>query len=277
MWGRRCVLLAGLAPRAGFAEGLSAIERRVGGRLGVMARRGGQTLSHRGAERFPMASTFKALLSAAVLARPGVDMGQRLPIPREGLVPWSPVTETRAGGAMSLGELCAAIMTISDNTAANLLLGVVGGPAGLTAWLRGIGDGETRLDRTEPTLNEARPGDPRDTTTPAAMAETLGRIAQGSVLGEVLPAESRARWLGWLEANTTGGARLRAGVPAGWRVGDRTGGAANGTSNVVGLLWPPGGAAPWIVAAFLTECAAPPAARDAALADVARLVTALEA
>lgn len=271
MWGRRAVLLAGLAPRLAFAEGLSAIERRVGGRLGVMARRGAQSLAYRSDERFPMASTFKALLSAAVLARPGVDMGQRLPIPREGLIPWSPVTETRAGGAMSLDELCAAIMTISDNTAANLLLGVVGGPAGLTAWLRGIGDGQTRLDRTEPTLNETRPGDPRDTTTPAAMAETLARIALGDVLG----ADSRARWLGWLEANTTGGARLRAGVPAGWRVGDRTGGAANGTSNVVGLLWPPGGAAPWVVAAFLTECAAPPAARDAALADVARLVTAV--
>jgi beta-lactamase class A len=271
MWPRRAVLLAGLAPRLAFAEGLSAIERRVGGRLGVVARRAGQGLSHRGAERFPMASTFKALLAAAVLARPGLDLDQRLPIPREGLIPWSPVTETRAGGSMTLDELCAAIMTISDNTAANLLLGVVGGPAGLTAWLRGMGDGETRLDRTEPMLNEARPGDPRDTTTPTAMADTLGRIA----LGDVLPAASRARWLAWLEANTTGAARLRAGVPAGWRVGDRTGGAANGTSNVVGLLWPPGGAAPWVVAAFLTECAAPPAARDAALADVARLVVAL--
>lgn len=269
MWGRRAVLLAGLAPRPSFAEGLSAIERRVGGRLGVMARRGGQTLSHRSDERFPMASTFKALLAAAVLAKGGMD--QRLPIPREGLIPWSPVTEIRAGGMMSLDELSAAIMTTSDNTAANLLLGVVGGPAGLTAWLRGMGDGETRLDRVEPALNEARLGDPRDTTTPTAMAESLARIA----MGDVLPAESRARWLGWLEANTTGAARLRAGVPAGWRVGDRTGGATNGTSNVVGLLWPPEGAAPWVVAAFLTECAAPPAARDAALADVARLVAAL--
>jgi beta-lactamase class A len=197
-------------------------------------------------------------------------MDQRLPIPREGLIPWSPVTETRAGGSMSLDELCAAIMTTSDNTAANLLLGVVGGPAGLTAWLRGIGDSETRLDRIEPALNEARPGDPRDTTTPDAMAATLGRIA----LGDVLAPEGRARWLGWLEGNTTGAARLRAGVPAGWRVGDRTGGAAHGTSNVVGLLWPPGGAAPWVVAAFITECAAPAAARDAALADVARLLEA---
>jgi beta-lactamase class A len=269
MWDRRAVLLAGLAPRPAFAEGLSAIEARIGGRLGVMARRGAQSLSHRADESFPMASTFKALLSAAVLAQGDMDL--RLPIPREGLIAWSPVTETRAGGTMSLGELCAAIMTTSDNTAANLLLGVVGGPSGLTAWLRGIGDGETRLDRIEPALNEARPGDPRDTTTPAAMAATLGRIALGDVLG----AESRARWLGWLEANRTGAARLRAGVPAGWRVGDRTGGAAHGTSNVVGLLWPPGRAAPWIVAAFLTECAAPVATRDAALADVARLVVAL--
>ncbi|WPB86879.1 class A beta-lactamase [Sediminicoccus rosea] len=276
MWGRRALLLAGLAPRPALAEGLSAIEARVGGRLGVMARQGGRLIAHRGRERFPMASTFKALLAAAVLARAeagALSLDQRLPIPREGLVAWSPVTETRRGEAMRLDELCAAIMTISDNTATNLLLGVLGGPEGLTAWLRSIGDDATRLDRMEPALNEARPGDPRDTSTPAAMAATLSRLA----LGDVLRAEGRARWLGWLEANTTGGARLRAGVPAGWRVGDRTGGAAHGTSNVVGLLWPPGGAAPWVVAAFLTESQAPPAARDAALADVARLVTALEA
>lgn len=268
---RRALPLLALAPRPAFAAGLSAIEARVGGRLGVMARQGTRVLAHRGSERFPMASIFKALLSAAVLAG-GHDLSRRLTVPRD-LVPWSPVTERRVGEAMSLDELCAAIMTISDNTATNLLLEVVGGPAGLTAWLRSIGDDTTRLDRTEPTLNEARPGDPRDTTTPDAMAATLARLA----LGDVLRPEHRARWLGWLAANTTGGARLRAGVPAGWRVGDRTGGAANGTSNVVGLLWPPGDRAPWVVAAFLTECAAPPAARDAALADVARLVVALEA
>ncbi|WP_431302668.1 class A beta-lactamase [Sediminicoccus sp. BL-A-41-H5] len=271
MWPRRALpLLAALAPRAALAEGLSAIEARVGGRLGVMARQGGRVQAHRAAERFPMASTFKALLSAAVLAR-APDMSRRLEIPRE-LVPWSPVTERHAGGSLSLDELCAAIMTISDNTAANLLLEVVGGPAGLTSWLRGIGDATTRLDRTEPMLNEARPGDPRDTTTPGAVVETLARLA----LGDVLASPARARWLGWLEANTTGGARLRAGVPASWRVGDRTGGAAHGTSNVVGLLWPPEGA-PWIVACFLTESTASPAARDAALADVARLLVALEA
>ncbi|MBS7790919.1 class A beta-lactamase [Roseococcus sp. SDR] len=270
MLARRALpLLAALAPRPAFAEGIAAIEARVGGRLGVMARQGGRVLAHRAGERFPMASTFKALLSAAVLAE-APDMARRLSIPRE-LVPWSPVTERHAGGSLSLDELCAAIMTISDNTAANLLLGVVGGPAGLTSWLRGIGDGVTRLDRTEPALNEARPGDPRDTTTPEAMVATLTRLA----LGDVLAPPARARWLGWLEGNTTGGARLRAGVPAGWRVGDRTGGAAHGTSNVVGLLWPPG-AAPWVVAAFLTESAAPPAARDAALADVARLLAGIE-
>lgn len=271
MWTRRALpLLAALAPRAALAEGLAAIETRVGGRLGVMARQGGRVLAHRPGERFPMASTFKALLSAAVLAR-APDLSRRLEIPRA-LVPWSPVTERHAGGSLSLDELCAAIMTISDNTAANLLLEVVGGPAGLTSWLRGIGDATTRLDRTEPMLNEARPGDPRDTTTPGAMVETLARLA----LGDVLAPPARARWLGWLAANTTGGARLRAGLPGGWRVGDRTGGAAHGTSNVVGLLWPPAGA-PWVVACFLTESAAPPAARDAALADVAMLLVALEA
>ncbi|UPY35780.1 class A beta-lactamase [Sediminicoccus sp. KRV36] len=260
-------------PRPALAASLAQIEARVGGRLGVVAQDGATRFAHRAAERFPMASTFKALLAAAILAR--VDAGEdrldrRLPVPREGLIPWSPVTQPRAGGEMSLGELCAAIMTISDNTAANLLLGVVGGPAGLTAWLRRAGDATTRLDRTEPTLNEATPGDPRDTSTPEAFGATLGRIA----LGDVLSQPSRAQFQAWMIGNGTGGARLRAGLPPGWRVGDRTGGAAHGTSNVVGVLWPPGDARPWVVAAFLTECAAEPAARDAALADVARLLVA---
>ena len=152
---------------------------------------------------------------------------------------------------------------------ANLMLASMDGPAGLTRYIRTLGDELTRLDRNEPTLNEATPGDPRDTTTPAAMLATMQRLT----LGDVLSPGGRAQLLAWLRANRTGDARLRAGLPPGWQAGDRTGTGPNGTSNDVGLLWPPGGS-PLLVAAYLTEGAADMATRDAALADVGAAVAA---
>ncbi len=146
----------------------------------------------------------------------------------------------------------------------------LGGPAGVTAFLRETGDQVTRLDRTEPTLNEGRPGDPRDTTTPFAMAATLQRLVLGNVL---LPA-SRSQLADWLVAGRTGATRLRAGVPADWRVGEKTGTNNIGTANDVGVLWPPR-RAPLVVTAFVTESTAPPDAQDAAIAAVARLVAGL--
>jgi beta-lactamase class A len=246
------------------------IEERVGGRLGVavLDTGSGRVVGHRVEERFPMASTFKAPLAGAVLAR--ADAGQerldrRIRVTREDLVTHSPVTEKAVGGeGMTLEALCEATMTISDNAAANLLLGAIGGPAALTAFFRGIGDPVSRLDRYELALNEARPGDPRDTTSPAAMAGTLHALA----LGNALSPASRERMQRWLRGNMTGGARLRAGLPPGWEIGDRTGTGANGTSNVIGVLWPPRGAAPLVVTAYLTASPAAPAARDAALAEV---------
>ncbi|MEO3472212.1 class A beta-lactamase [Roseomonas sp. CAU 1739] len=282
MIGAAAGLLAGLARGAAAEGGLDAlpprfarIEAEHGGRLGVsvLDTGTGRQAGHRPTERFPMCSTFKALLSAAVLARVdggGERLDRRIRIARSDIIAWSPITETRLGGeGMTVAELCAATMTLSDNAAANLLLAAVGGPAGLTAWLRGTGDQVTRLDRTEPTLNEALPGDPRDTTTPAAMAATLGRLA----LGDVLSAASRAQFVTWLRGNRTGDARLRAGLPAGWQVGDRTGTGARGTSNVIGVMWPPGGRAPLVVTAFLTEGAPVAAQRDAALAAVGAAIT----
>lgn len=257
-----------------LAAAFQRIEASIGGRLGVAVRDpgGGLTAAHRAGERFPMASTFKALLVGATLAR--VDAGterldRRVRIPATTLA-WSPVTAPRAGQEITVGELAGAVTAISDNTAANLLLDALGGPPALTAWLRSIGDGVTRLDRTEPALNEALPGDPRDTTTPAAMLASL----EAMTLGPALSAPSRARLRDWLRGNTTGGTRLRAGVPPGWEVADRTGTAAHGTSNVVGLLWPPGASAPLVVAAFITECPADGARRDAALAAVATAIAA---
>ncbi|WP_431283029.1 class A beta-lactamase [Humitalea sp. 24SJ18S-53] len=270
------------AGRARAAEGLDGIPARIarieaefGGRLGVavLDTATGRVAGHRLGEGFPMCSTFKAPLTAAVLAR--VDAGderldRRIPIAQADIITWSPVTETRIGAAgMTIAELCDATMTQSDNAAANLLLATVGGPAGYTAWLRRTGDDVTRLDRTEPTLNQALPGDPRDTTTPAAMAATLRRLA----LGDILSASSRARFVAWLRGNRTGDARLRAGLPTGWQVGDRTGTGARNTSNVIGVMWPPNDRPPLVVAAFLTEGAREGARRDAALAAVGAAVT----
>ncbi len=257
----------------------AAIEGRCGGRLGVgvLDTGTGRTAGHRGHERFPMCSTHKALSAAAVLARVdrGVDrLDRRVRFGAEEVLPYSPGTKAQAGGdGMTLAAVCEAAVVLSDNTAANLMLGAIGGPAGLTAFLRGLGDGDTRLDRTEPALNEALPGDPRDTTSPLAMAADLDRL----VLGQALSPASRGQLAAWLVACRTGDARLRAGVPPGWRVGDKTGTGERGTANDVGVLWPPG-RGPVVVAAFITGSDAPPDAQSAAIADVARaVVRALEA
>jgi beta-lactamase class A len=259
--------------RSAAARRWAEIEASVGGRLGVavLDTGSGELLGQRLDERFPMCSTFKFLAAALVLAR--VDAGQerldrRIVVTRAALLKWAPVTRQHVGGAgMTVAELCEAAITVSDNTAANLLLASVGGPAGVTAFARRIGDGVTRLDRTEPTLNEAIPGDPRDSSTPRAMAQTLRSV----MLGDVLSDAGRAQIVRWMAANATGAQRLRAGVPSGWRVADKTGTGDRGSTNDIGVLWPPG-RAPLVVVAYLTECKAPAAAREAALAGVARSV-----
>ncbi len=169
-----------------------------------------------------------------------------------------------------MAELCAAAVTLSDNTAGNLLLESFGGPAGLTAHVRSLGDTTTRLDRTEPTLNDVAPGDPRDSTTPLAM---LGLLRQ-TLLGTALAASSRAQLAAWLEASRTGGQRLRAGVPAGWRVGNKTGGGPRNATHDIGVIWPPG-RAPVLVAAYFIDAAGTEAERNAVLAEVGRLAARL--
>lgn len=262
-----------------FAARLAEIERGLEARLGVavLDTGSGRRWAHRAGERFPLCSTFKVLAGGAVLAR--VDAGQesldrRIRFTADEIVTYSPVTERQAGGAgMALAALCEAAITRSDNTAGNLLLKTLGGPPGLTAFARAIGDTETRLDRWETALNEATPGDPRDTTTPAAMAGSLRTL----VLGNRLSAPSRARLAAWLVANKTGDAKLRAGVPKGWRVGDKTGGGNHGTMNDVAILWPPG-RRPVVVAVYITETEASFETRNAAIAAIARaLVSALGA
>jgi beta-lactamase class A len=262
---------------AGLTESFARIEATRGGRLGVavLDTANGQLVGHRQDERFPLCSTFKLLAAGAVLARvaTGHDtLERRIRFSKQDVVAYSPMTETHIGGdGMTLAAICEAAITLSDNTAANLMLDTLGGPVGLTAYLRGLGDTVTRLDRRETTLNEARPSDTRDTTSPAAMVADV----QALTLGSALPASGKAQLVDWLRGNKTGNARLRARLPQGWLVGDKTGTGDHHTSNDVGLLWPPNGAAPVLVAAYLTEGSADSATREAALADVgAAVVTA---
>jgi beta-lactamase class A len=260
----------------GLQHGIAGLERRHGGRLGVAILDSASTrlIAHRGDERFALCSTFKFLAAAFVLAR--VDrkeesLTRRIFYARDYLVPYSPVTEKHVGeGGLTVGEICEAAMILSDNTAGNLLLDSFGGPAGLTAYMRSLGDGVTRLDRRETELNEARPGDPRDTTTPVAMLEILRK----TVLGTALSTSSREQLMAWLIANRTGDKRLRAGVPNAWRVGDKTGSGANNATNDIAVLWPPG-RAPIIVAAFYAEARASDDERNAVLSEVGRLAAAV--
>lgn len=256
-------------------ETLASIERTAQGRLGVamLDTGSGLALGWRQDERFAMASTFKAVLAGWMLAL--VDQGKerldaRVHYAAGDVVAYSPVSGPRAGdgGGLTVGELCSATVSLSDNTAANVLLARHGGPAGFTAFVRSLGDSITRLDRTEPTLNEAKVGDPRDTTTPQAMLQTLHKL----VLGDVLTPPSRAWLQRWLVETSTGDKRLRAGVP-GWKVGDKTGTASDsGTANDVAVMWPPAGGAPVLVTCYLTRSTVRPEQRDAAIAQVARAV-----
>jgi beta-lactamase class A len=172
---------------------------------------------------------------------------------------------------MMLAELCEAAITLSDNTAGNLLLAAIGGPSGLTAFVRGLGDQVTRLDRNEPSLNEALPDDPRDTTTPNAMASNLQTLIVGAA---ALSAASREQLTAWLLANKTGDTRLRAGVAKDWRVGDKTGSGARGTANDVAVIWPPN-KSPMVITAYLTGASVSNAQQNATLASVARAVSAM--
>ncbi len=257
--------------RAGDAEtDFADLERQHGGRLGVRVLDvgTGRRVGHRADERFAMCSTFKVLAAARVLTR--VDRGEasldrRSVFARDRVVSYSPETGKHVDEGMTLGEICAAALTLSDNTAGNLMLDSFGGPPELTRFARALGDGATRLDRIETGLNEATPGDPRDTTTPAAMAENLRRI----VLGDVLSARSRDQMTAWMRANKTGDKRIRAGLPAGWPVADKTGGGGHAQTNDIAVIWPPG-RAPLIVAVYFAESPAPDDARGAVLAEVGR-------
>ncbi len=237
---------------------LTEIEAREGGRLGVFVRDTGTgaTIEHRPDERFPMCSTFKLLTAAAALKR--VDEGaerldRTIAYGPSDLLDYAPIAKAHVGeGAMTVADLCAAAIDWSDNTAANLVLQTIGGPSGFTSFARSLGDEVTRLDRNEPSLNEALPGDPRDTTSPRAMAEDMQKV----LLGDALSDASRSQLQTWLINDKVGDKRLRAGLPSSWRIGDKTGSGERGSTNTIAILWPPD-RAPLIATVYYTESSAP--------------------
>ena len=268
----RPLVFAGGAASLEFATQCKQLEKAIGGRLGVamMNTATGARQGYRENERFPMCSTSKLLIVGAVLTR--VDHGQEqlariVHYANSDVVTFSPATEKRVAQGMSIAELCEAALTLSDNTAANLLLTTLGGPSGVTRLARTLGDSVTELDRNEPALNEALPGDPRDTTTPAAMMADMRKL----VLGNQLSAESRAQLKEWMIANTTGDKQLRSGVPRDWTVGDKTGSGERGTLNDIGVFWPPNHA-PILATVYLTNSTADREARVATIASVGKLI-----
>lgn len=257
-------------------EKLAKIETEAKGRIGLSATNTANNtrIQYRANERFPLCSTFKLMLVSAVLKQSMIKgdlLRQHIVFTEEKLISWSPITEKRVADGMSVSELCAAALQYSDNTAANLLIRLLDGPEAVTRFARSIGDDAFRLDRWEPELNSAVPGDLRDTTTPAAMEKSLQRLA----LGDILTPELREQLQIWLKGNTTGKASIRAGVPKGWIVGDKTGSGSYGSTNDIAVLWPPE-RAPVIVAIYFTQNEKnAPARRDVLAAATKALISEL--
>ncbi|WP_067714055.1 class A beta-lactamase [Nocardia yamanashiensis] len=229
------------------------LESKHAARLGVFAidTGNGRTVGYREGERFPMASTFKGLACGALLDKHPLSSGyfdQVIHYPATDLVDYSPETEKHVDTGMTVAELCKAAITLSDNTAGNQLLKLLDGPAGLTAYLRTLGDATSRLDRWETELNTAIPGDERDTTAPGVLAADYRALT----VGTELPEAERAQLKSWLVASTTGGNRIRAGLPAGWTVGNKTGSPAYGSALDVAVAWPPN-RAPIVIAVLTTK------------------------
>jgi beta-lactamase class A len=245
-----------------------SLEHRYGARLGVYAldTGSGRTVAYRADERFAYASTLKALSAGLLLRRDSdAQLDRVVTYRRADLQDYSPVTAKHVATGMTLRDIIVAALRFSDNTAANLMMDQLGGPAGMRAALPGLGDRTTHVDRTEPRLNEAVPGDVRDTSTP----RTLGTDLRGLVLGDLLPAPHRQLLRDWMLGNTTGGPYIRAGVPTGWKVGDKTGNGGYGTRNDIAIAWPPKGS-PIVVALQSDRGTATANSADALLADATR-------
>lgn len=251
-------------PEQTLSSTIDRIEQDLGARVGVAIRHSGSdwSVSHRADERFLMTSTFKTMLCGAVLQR--VDAGEinlegRIAIEEADILDYAPVTETMVGETVSVGALCHAALDMSDNTATNLLIDRIGGPQSVTAFLREIGDPVSRLDRREPEVNTFAPGDPRDTTTPDAMASTMEVL----LTGDALSPQSRRQLVEWMSDGGVTGALIRASTPEGWQVADRSG-SGNFNRNIVAMVTPPD-RAPYFIAIFLSDAEADFDTRNAAV------------
>lgn len=256
---RRSVLVGGLAA-AGLAvcsqkpvladpaepvppvnDRIDALQRRHNAKIGVYAvdLESGRTVSHLDGESFAVCSTFKGYAAGRVLQMVGngeLTLDRQVYVdPKWAALPNSPRTAPSAGGQMTLAELCAAAVQVSDNCAGNLLLQTIGGPSAITDFARSFGDDRTRLDRWEVELNSAIPGDPRDTSTPRA----LGGGYRALLTGDVLAPAQRQQLEDWLRANET--SSMRAGLPPGWTTADKTGNGDYGSTNDVGIAYGPAG------------------------------------
>ena len=219
----------------------TALQTKYHAQLGLYAINTGtgRTVAFQADQRFAFCSTIKAFAASVLLQRDtDQQLSQVITYSKSDLVDYSPVTSEHVSTGMTLTAVMTAAIEISDNTALNLMLNRIGGPSALQAALRALGDTTTNVDRTEPTINSATPGDPRDTSTAQALATDLRTF----VLGTALSPSRRAQLTGWLKANTTGGPYIRAAVPSGWKVGDKTGNGDYGTRNDIAVLWPPTGA-----------------------------------
>lgn len=231
---------AAAAPADSVAQQLAKLETDHDALIGLQAvdLTSGRSLDNRADDMFAMCSTFKAYAAGRVLAQVGagdLSLDQLLFVDPAHVVANSPVTGPRAGTSLPLAQLCQAALQHSDNTAANLLLTTIGGPPAITAFARSIGDDRTRLDRWETELNTAMPGDPRDTSTPAALAVGFRAL----LTGDVLPPAQRQQLTDWMLGNQT--SSMRSGLPAGWTSADKTGSGDYGTSNDVGIAFGPNG------------------------------------
>jgi beta-lactamase class A len=261
------------AADASLDAAFNALEQQLGGRIGVVAidTGSGKRIAHRPDERFPMCSSFKMVLAAAILNK-GVNeqgfMQKQIAVSAADMISHAPITSKSQGSTLSVEALADAIVRYSDNPAANLLVKEVGGPAGLTAYARSIGDKEFRNDRLETMLNSAIPDDPRDTTTASAMAATVRTL----LLGSALPPAQQLMLKDWMLRNTTGDAKIRAGVPSDWKVADKTGNCGlYGATNDIGMLYPPG-RAPIALAIYTRRIKQDDSGSNETIAAVAKLV-----
>ncbi|MEG2173285.1 MAG: class A beta-lactamase [Desulfovibrionaceae bacterium] len=256
-----------------FVEKVAALEQHYGGRLGVALYRTKDDTwyTYRGDERFPLCSVFKVVAVADLLKRSESDpalLQTRFPVQENAILPFSFAIRKYLKSGISLKEIAESCLVVSDNTAANMLLRALGGPAAVTAFAHALGHTEFRLDRWEMEMNDSTPGDERDTVSPLAMTKLLHKI----VLGDVLAASTRAQLTRWMINCMTGEKRLAAGTPRAWTVAQKTGTGDYGTTNAIGVLWPPVGY-PLVLSVFYTQDSVDAEARSDLIATIAQLAT----